>query len=179
MSSVNNNYSAVAKFFHWSVALLIIGNFIGGITLDSHHLYTLHKQSGLVILSLAILRLLWRIVSKYPEKIKTTPIEVATAKLVQLLLYILIFAIPISGILMVQAKGYSLDYFGLFQIPTFIQPQIKAVAHDFKEVHKYLAFGIIGLVCLHIIGAFKNHYFNRNNVLRRMLPKFMSKKIND
>lgn len=177
--STNDNYGAIAKFFHWSIAILVICNVIGGLTLDWHHLYNIHKQSGLAILSLAVLRLLWRMVSKYPQKIKTSAIEVATAKIVQILLYILIFAIPISGILMVQAKGYQLNYFGLFQLPTFVQPQIKAVSHEFKEVHEYLAYGIIALVILHTLGAFKNHYINQNSVLRRMLPKFMIKKIND
>ena len=175
----NNSYGAVAKFFHWSIALLIIGNFIGGLTLDLHHLYLLHIQSGLAILSLAVLRLIWRMISYYPEKIKMTYTEVLLAKIVQVLMYILIFAIPISGILMVQAKGHPLEYFGLFKMPTFVQPQIKEISHQFKEVHEYLAYGIIVLVILHIIGALKHHYINRNNVLRRMLPKFMTKRADD
>ena len=179
MSNTNDNYGIVAKFFHWSIAILVICNFIGGLTLDWHHLYNIHKQSGLAILSLAVLRLFWRIVSKYPEKIKTSTIEVLIARFVQFLLYILIFTIPISGILMIQAKGYPLNYFGLFQLPTLVQPQIKSVAHQFKEVHEYLAYGIIALVVLHVFGALKMHYINRNNALRRMLPKFMIKRSND
>ena len=175
----SNNYNAVAKFFHWAIALLIICNFIGGLTLDLHHLYAIHIQSGLLILTLATLRLIWRIISQYPAKIDTGFIEKSAAQLVQFLLYVLIFAIPISGILMVQAKGHTLEYFGVLQIPTFVQPQIKLVAHQFKEVHEYLAYGIITLVILHVLGALKNHYINRNQVLRRMLPKFMTKKADE
>ena len=56
-SETENNYKTVAKFFHWSMALLIIVNYILGLTLDSTSWYLVHKQIGITILFLCILRI--------------------------------------------------------------------------------------------------------------------------
>lgn len=164
-------YSPIAKFFHWVIAVLIIVNIIIGITLSMNHLKYLHVQIGLSILFLSVLRLLWRVTTIYPNKIDTgKKYEMLLATFVKHSMYILMFAVPISGILMAQAKGHNIRFFNILDIPQFISLQEKSVSHQYKLVHEYLSYIFIALIVLHIIGAFKAHFLDRNSVLSRMLP---------
>ncbi len=63
-----------------------------------NHLKYLHVQIGLS---------LWRLTTIYPDKIDTgKKYEMLLANFVKHSMYILMFAVPISGILMAQAKGH-------------------------------------------------------------------------
>lgn len=42
------------------------------------------------------------------------------ASVVQLSLYVLMFAVPLSGILLSQSAGHSVSFFGLFDLPVLL-----------------------------------------------------------
>ncbi|MDP1615708.1 MAG: cytochrome b/b6 domain-containing protein, partial [Methylococcales bacterium] len=68
------------------------------------------------------------------------------------------------------AAGHQPVFFGLFTLPfPGIQPN-EAFSDLMFQVHKTIAFIIIGLLCLHIAGAIKHHFWDKDAVLRRMLP---------
>jgi cytochrome b561 len=66
--------------------------------------------------------------------------------------------------------------FGLFDWPAFpvLSGMTRSVAHPYHEVfetaHIWLAWGMIGLVPLHILAALYHHFVRRDNALLRMLP---------
>ncbi len=164
-------YGSIAKLLHWLIAVLIIVNIIIGITLSMNHLKYLHVQIGLSILFLSVLRLLWRLTMIYPDKIDTgKKYEMLLADFVKYSMYILMFAVPISGILMAQAKGHNIIFFNILDIPQFISLKEKSVSHQYKLVHEYLSYMFIALIFLHIVGAFKAHFLDKNSILTRMLP---------
>lgn len=170
------NYSPVAKFLHWSIALLIIINYILGLTLDSSSLYNLHEQIGLTILLLIILRIIWRFTSKYPTKLdEVSNNEQFAAIAGQILLYVLMILIPAGGILMTEAHGHSLSYLGIIPIPTFIGKYPIETTHLMKELHLWFAHAIIILAFGHASIAIIHHYFLKDRLLRRMIPNMCNK----
>lgn len=165
------SYGKVAKFFHWSIAALILLNYFIGITLDKNSLYNFHKQTGLCILVLAIMRIIWRILDQYPAPVASLSMyERAGAKLGHLALYGLMIAIPISGVLMVNAYGYPLVFLGVVHIPPVIGMATMEMTHVFSEVHKILANTMIAIVAVHVLAALKHHFISRDEVLLRMIP---------
>ncbi len=173
-----DSYGSIAKFLHWMIALLIVTNYILGITLDDtgFRFITIHKQLGLTILFLVVLRILWRVCSRYPNMAgELSLFEKFAAKSGHMVLYVLMLAIPVFGILMVEAKGYPLQFCGLFNIPVLVSPQTHSVSHQLKLVHEYLAHTIIIFAAFHALFALYHHFISKDSVLLRMLPRFKCK----
>ena len=169
-----NEYNSVAKFLHWAIALLIVLNYIGGLTLGAtgYRFMNLHKQFGMLILLLVVLRFLWRIFSKCPDMAEElSPFEKFVAKTGHCVLYLLMLSIPALGITLVESHGYELKFLGVIDIPKFIQLQPKEISHEIKEFHEYLAHMVIIFAGLHALFALKHHFLNKDSVLLRMIPR--------
>ena len=170
------SYSKTAKTFHWLTALLVLGMlafgfFMGGIEgLARFKAYNLHKSIGITILVLISLRLLWRLTHSYPPSLSShKPWEKILAKLVHFSLYGLLFLMPLSGWTMSSAAGRPVKVFDLFTMPDLVSPD-RELAGFLSSAHWYIAWGIIGLVTLHIAGALKHHIVDKDVTLKRMLP---------
>jgi cytochrome b561 len=171
-------YSSTAIVLHWLIALLIIGNFtlglvmtdIPGLTPTKLRYFSWHKWAGITILALAALRLLWRLFRKPPAYPATMASwQRRAAQLSHALLYVLMFAVPLSGYFYSLAAGVPVVMFGLFPLPVLIDadPLMKPVL---KAVHYWLTMGMAALVVLHVLAAFKHMLVDRDGVMGRMLP---------
>jgi cytochrome b561 len=170
-------WGSIAKTFHWVIALLLIGTLIGGLTMvdmkmspDKFKLYALHKSFGITVLALMLLRFAWRGVDPRPQDVAgMAPVVAFAAHTVHRLLYVAVIAMPISGWVYNSASNFPLQWFGLIQLPALVAPDpgIKHLAH---EVHEALAWTILLLLALHVAGALKHHFIDRDDTLRRMLP---------
>lgn len=182
INTLELSYTRVAKLLHWLIAFLIISNYLIGETREyfsqqvSSALITLHIQFGLSLIVLVVLRIIWRLTHQYPQALVTIhPHEKTLAKVVHLILYVLMLIIPITGAILVQAHGYPLKLWGMLAIPTFIPSQSHAIGDTIKEIHSWLALIIIWLVGLHLVGALKHHFIDKDRTLLRMLPSFRLK----
>jgi cytochrome b561 len=170
-------YTRTAIGLHWLIALLIFAAFPLGVYMhdlplspDKLKLYSYHKWMGITVLTLAALRLSWRAAHKPPPLPATMPSwERLAAQSVHLLLYLLIFAIPLSGWLMSSAKGFQTVWFGVLPLPDLVGKD-KELGKLLEEVHEVLNFILLGLVIFHIAGALKHHFIERDDILARMLP---------
>ncbi|TXH53852.1 MAG: cytochrome b [Bacteroidia bacterium] len=172
----NNNYGKIACLLHWSIAILIIVNFIIALTFHQFQLYAIHIQIGLLVLLLVIIRIIWRSSTQYPIMVQQLSlIEKKGVQIAHLLLYTLMLLIPISGIFLVEAKGYPIRFFGLLDIPRLISIEPHTIAHQIKEIHQWLAYIIIFIAVIHALGALKHHFVDKDNVLLRMLPNHCKK----
>ena len=86
-------------------------------------------------------------------------------------LYVILFAMPLSGWLMSSAKNYSVSWFGAFTWPNLIAPN-EAAFNNLRALHHLLSKLLFAIASLHVLAAFKHHFWNRDNVLVRMLPAF-------
>jgi cytochrome b561 len=86
--------------------------------------------------------------------------------------YLLMLAIPLSGWWMVSASPIGLPtfWFGLFEVPHLPVPSGREPAGVASDVHEILGFAMMGLIALHVAGALKHHFLDRDDVLARMLP---------
>ena len=165
------SYGKFAKFLHWAMATLILLNYFLGLTLGKTELYSLHKQTGLTILTLFMVRVLWRLLSSYPAPVKSlSTVERYAAKLGHLALYLFMLAIPISGILMVNSYGYPLKFWGIFTLPAIINAQSNSTSEMLTKIHEILANTMISFIAAHIFAALKHHIWDKNEVLLRMIP---------
>lgn len=171
-------YTLPAIVLHWLIALLIIGAFtmglvmtdIPGFTPTKLKYFSWHKWAGVTILALATLRLLWRLAHKAPAYPASMPQwQQSSAHHLHALLYILMFAVPLSGYFYTLAAGVPVVYFGMFPLPVLIapNPELKPVL---KLVHFWLNMGLAGAVGLHILAALKHAVIDRDGVMKRMLP---------
>jgi cytochrome b561 len=135
-------------------------------------LYSMHKAVGVTLLGLVVIRILWMLVSRPPVMPAALQRwEVVLAKSTVGLLYLLMLATPIAGYLMSNTGGKPVSYFGLFELPALLGEN-----HDLhellEEVHEFLAFSILALFTLHVAGALKHRFMDKNpdaDVLKRML----------
>lgn len=171
-------YTTTAIIFHWLIALLIVAAFtlglvmtdIPGITPTKLKYFSWHKWMGVTVLALAALRLLWRLKNDPPAYPANMPDwQKSAAGGLHALLYVLLFAVPVSGYFYTLSAGVPVVYFGLFQLPVLIDanPALKPVL---KAVHFWLTMLLAGAVGVHVAAALKHHFVDRDGVLKRMLP---------
>lgn len=172
-------YTRGAIAFHWIIAGLILLNFALAWAADDAPdaergaLLGNHKAIGLAILAFSVLRILWRVTHRAPPFSETLRAwEAAVAKVVHSLFYFLIIAIPFSGWAMSSAAsgGKPVGFFGLFDLPGLPFSQDRERAGVFADVHETLATLALVLLFLHVAGALKHQFLDRDGTLARMIP---------
>lgn len=180
-------YTRTAMTFHWVIAVLIAVNVLLALTWDYYPdagirpAIDTHKSIGITVLGLAIMRLLWRFTHRPPAlPPHHKPWEKFTAHAVHLLLYLIMFGLPLTGWIMdsayKDAASHPMYWFGLFEWPRLpnvmaMDPASKLVVHDnFANFHENLALALYILVFAHIAGALKHQWIDRDRELMRMWP---------
>jgi cytochrome b561 len=184
-ANTDRRWGGVAKTLHWVIALLILSQFVlaelaenaGALkrtnpaaAIEQLTLLARHKSLGITILGLALIRIAWRFGSRTPSDPPTMPPWQRTAARVShTAFYALLFVLPVTGWIMSSASNFPVSWFGLVQLPDLV-----GADHDlhetFEEVHEVLAWTLASLAGLHVAAALKHHFFDRDDVLRRMLP---------
>lgn len=172
-------WGSVSQTLHWLIALLILALGIVGLTMGElpktpkyFWVYTAHKSIGITVLALVVLRLGWRLYAGAPKPVPGVPSwQERIASATHVLLYVLMFAIPLSGWLYDSASGLRpFRWFGLVDVPKLSgpDPQVAAVSHT---LHEYGFWLLIAVVLAHAGAAFYHHMFQRDATLSRMLPR--------
>jgi cytochrome b561 len=170
-------YGVVAQALHWIIAALIVTQFTlawmaDDLPLGMQKLALLarHKSFGMTVLMLAVLRLLWRLFNRPPPMpTAMRPTEKLLAKGMHGLLYGLLFAMPLTGWMMSSAKNYSVSWFGRFTWPDLIGKN-EQMFELLKSTHHLLSWLLLTAAILHIGAALKHHFWDKDDVLTRMLP---------
>ena len=167
-------YGGVAILLHWLLALMIVGSFSVGVYMadlpvspSRLRLYNYHKWAGVTILALSALRLLWRLTHRPPADPPMPAWQARAAHITHGLLYALFFIVPLVGWAYSSAAGFPIVWFGVLPLPDFV-PVDKALAEAIKPWHQRSAMLLAALVLLHVAGALKHHWIDRDGLLRRM-----------
>ena len=167
------------------ISLLAFGKFTA--TLDeTSALYVsfiqLHKSFGITVLLLAALRVIWRMVHTPPAAPTHGPAwQHLAARISHVLLYLLMFALPVTGWVMVSASTLNVDtvLFGVIPWPHLpVLPTLdgrEAIAQLFHTLHEQSGHILIAMVLLHSAAALKHHLVDRDDVLLRMTPVWSSR----
>jgi cytochrome b561 len=171
-------FTIPAIILHWLVAILIAAAFalgitmvdIPGITPTKLKYFSWHKWLGVTVLGLACVRLIWRLTHTSPAYPLSMPAwQQKAAHGLHALLYLLIFAVPVSGYFYSLAAGVPVVYLGIWPMPVLIEadPQLKPVL---KQLHYLLNTMLLACIAVHVLAALKHHFIDRDGVLKRMLP---------
>jgi cytochrome b561 len=168
-------YGLVTRLAHWLMAaaffvLFALGFWMVGLDYYSPY-YTsapdLHRSLGIVFAAALIARFAWVQLSTKPPNPELSRGERITAAIVQWSFYPLLLAISISGYLIATTDGRAVDVFGLFSLPAVITD--RSITDTSGFLHRGLSYATLALAGLHTAAALKHHFWDRNDVLKRML----------
>lgn len=170
-------YTGLAVSLHWLVALALVGAAAVGLYMHELPLsptklkiYAWHKWVGVTIFLLVAVRLLWRARHRPPPAPVAMPAwQRQIAGATHALLYVLMFAVPLSGWLMSSALGFQTVYFGFLPLPDLLAKNTD-LGEFLKVLHRLLNLSLAALVLAHLGAALKHHLLDRDDVLVRMLP---------
>lgn len=170
-------YSAPTRILHWFSAVLILATLpIGVLMLQDglarpiqNLLFILHKNGGVLILVLVLMRLIWRFTTRAPALPPSVPLwQARAAKLVQTALYATLLVMAISGYVRVRAGGFPIEMLDALGLPPLV-PRSDELAATAKTVHANARFVLAGLLVAHI-GAAMRHVLARDGVFDRIWP---------
>jgi cytochrome b561 len=171
-----SRYNGPAIVLHWLLALLIVGAFGVGVYMHELpvspsrlRLYSYHKWTGVTILALSALRLLWRLAHKAPASVPMPGWQAAVAHGTHGALYALFFIVPLVGWAYSSAAGFPIVWFGVLPLPDFV-PVDRALASAIKPWHERTAMLMALLVALHVAGVIKHQFIDRDGLMDRMRP---------
>jgi cytochrome b561 len=167
MTSNQPVWGTMARGLHWGMAALLILQWISG-QWDDLLGEPFHFSLGIVVLLLALFRIVWRLTHKAPERGGPTTLPDRIAGAVHVLFYVVMVALPVTGIIWRQAREKVIDVFGLFSLPQFIEPS-KALARQMHDVHEIGAKVFLVLFILHVLGVLKRVLVEKDDTLKRML----------
>ncbi|MBI3443969.1 MAG: cytochrome b [Magnetospirillum sp.] len=179
--SVQRRYDRVAMALHWVMAATLLGLLVMGFVMTSlkpgsplqFQLYQWHKSVGVTVFALALLRLGWRLCHIPPP----LPAEMAAGERLlahagHWVLYGLMLGMPLVGWAVVSTSPYNIAtiLYGLVPLPHLPLP--RAVNGAAKLAHEAGAWAMIVTVAGHFGAALRHHFWLRDDVLARMLPRF-------
>ena len=168
------HYTRTAIALHWALAAALLANFVLGVSMHELpfsmtrlKLYNWHKWAGILILGASGLRLLWRLRHRPPADLPMPRWQARAAHAAHLALYVLFFAVPLSGWAYSSAAGFPVVVFGVLPLPDFV-PVDRPLADAFKGLHKVFTLSLVAFVLLHVAGALKHQFLDRDGLLQRM-----------
>lgn len=170
--------SKSSRYLHWMMATLILALMAIGfymVNTEAWSLYDWHKSFGLIALLLIVLRIIYRLRRGWPEPVRPYPRhERLASHNVHWLLLVGILALPLTGMRYSGASGHGFGVFGWTLMAenhgdAGVVPHHEALARLGKQVHSILGYGLAFVIGLHLLGALKHHFWDRDDTLRRML----------
>ncbi len=166
---------------HWLVGimmilLLVIGLYMG--ETKTFALYPWHKSFGVLLFAFALLRIIWRIKQGWPPAVGDyAQWEKLLAKSVHYLLLMGTVLMPLSGFVMSAMGGHGVALFGLDLVaanpdpanPGKVLPLNGSLAHLGHEIHELGGSVLIAAVVLHVVGAYKHHFVDKDATMKRIL----------
>ncbi|MEJ6475478.1 cytochrome b [Pseudoalteromonas piscicida] len=185
-----HRYGLVAIVFHWLSALVVFGMFGLGLYMVELSYYdpfyrdglNIHKSTGILLAALILIRMVWKVlnpsVKPVSEATKLEQIQNLVARVVHVILYLGLLTLFATGYLISTSDGRAIEVFNWFSVASM--GELFDNQSDLAgTVHLYVAWGLISVVTLHILGALKHHFINKDQTLVRMLKVLNSKKVED
>ena len=199
LRNTDTGYGSVARFFHWSIAFLILVQFVTIVifrvpgqnpTDFAWEVLSWHKSSGLLILVLCVGRIAWRWYFGLPAwPLNFAEWDKKVSHFTEWGLYASLFVMTLSGILIEITGGYYIPFFGLFFIdnrapyfhagPVSQEESVVAarealsipvLADFFVGLHVVFAYVLVALVAVHVAHVVRHQVDMRDGLLYRMWP---------
>jgi cytochrome b561 len=128
--------------------------------------FNLHKSIGITLLALIAIRVYWRVTHRPPALLSTlTTWERKLATSGHHLLYLLMVAMPVTGLLQAVYSKYGVKWFGMDFIPGLDDKAMRGIFH---EAHELIGIALALLILVHILAALKHRFIDKDETLSRM-----------
>ena len=183
LTNTRERYGRVAQGFHWTIAALFLVNY--PIAFVAHDwprdtgervafvatLFSWHKTIGVTVFALAVLRVAWALMNPRPRLLNAEKrLEAFAASTIHWVLYAAILLLPLAGMVIHWSSVGFAPLYLPFPDHIGLVPSSERVAAVAAVVHKALALAILAAIALHVAGALKHHFVDRDQTLIRMLP---------
>lgn len=170
-------YSTGAMILHWAIAIAVIWDWRLADAAEGaprgQHFAVLqpHFALGMAILVLTVLRLIWRATHRAPAfSSEMAAWERGLARAVHFIFYALLLGLPLMAWIGTSMMNQPIDFFGWFTIPNLPFAANRGVGHELTELHGTLGNVMLWLIVLHVVGALKHQFWDKDRDLYRMLP---------
>ena len=171
------SYDRVMKTVHW-VSLLLVAAAYGAVwashAMSSKQLHVLlvelHRSLGVTVFALTVFRLVWRRRARIPSLPADVPsLQKLAARATEGILYALLLAQPMLGILHTNAQGRRVNFYFLGELPAVVGRN-EVLAHQAIAAHDVVSYLLLTVIAMHAAAALFHHFVRRDNVLNAMLP---------
>jgi cytochrome b561 len=176
-------YGAFTQTLHWLTAILVLVAFIYGLGGSETRVYSvakdferqLHETLGLAVFFLVLIRVVWRLLDQRPEPLPVTRWMGLASKAVQLGLYFLLFAVPLTAIAGAWLEGHPVTLLTGVEIAPLL-PLAHDLGANVANIHTWLGDSILWLAGFHALAAIYHHFLLKDGVLLSMLPRWLTRK---
>lgn len=170
---VNTKWAISVRIFHWLGALLLLVTWVM-IKLDENAVddtyIDFHKSFGFSVLCWTMARLLNRVltVKSAPAKVIMPKWQTGIAHFTHLMLYVCLFAMPLTAIMATMMRGNAIPFFGM-EIAPFIGEN-RETARTLMKLHKDVFWTmLLAFTGLHVLGVLQHQFIKKDNLIKRML----------
>lgn len=178
MPQPDSQYPRAARLLHWGMAVLVLAMIPAGVIMIQpdidrglqNSLFVFHKNTGVLLLLLVLLRALYRWrnpPAPLPDDVPGWQRRIAG--LSHLSLYALLFIMPLAGYTRVKAGGFPIETLDALGVPSLV-PRSDALAEVAKSIHYFGGIAIALLIGLHVAAAAYHGIIRRDGVFSRMWP---------
>jgi cytochrome b561 len=167
-------FPLVSRVLHWLMALMVLAMlFIGtgmaaSVSERYRFLIAIHRPLGLAVLILVAIRLVNRLINPPPPLPDSLPpLQRVAAKASHVLLYALMFIIPLLGWGMLSAAPYPVVIYGSLRLPPIL-PQNPVLYSWLRELHGDFAYLLFAVFLAHLGAALMHGLIRRDGVFESM-----------
>ncbi len=169
-------FAVRSRILHWLMAVMLVAMLFIGVSMVTsltsyHRLLAIHRPLGIAILLLAIARVINRKLTPLPpfsDSMSARERRIASAS--EMLLYTLMFALPLVGWSMLSAGSYPIVMFGSVHLPPIL-PASPALYAVLRKAHTVLAYTLFATFIAHLSGVLLHTLVLKDGLLRRMTWK--------
>lgn len=171
-------YRPPARWFHWTVAVVVLLMIPAGLIMTREGLarpvqdalYLFHKNMGVLLVPVILARIAYRLTHKPPPLPASIPgWQRGAARLSHALLYVLLVVMPISGFIRVRAGGFPIELLDRLGVGPWLAKS-ERVADIAQGIHAVGAFTLIAVLAIHVAAAAQHALIRRDGVWSRMWP---------
>ena len=172
--STQARFPAASRLLHWLMAAMIVAMLFIGVGMAAslspryELLVSIHRPLGIAILVLCVLRMVNRFINPPPELPATLPsLQRFAAKASHILLYALMFIMPLVGWGMLSAARYPIVLYGPLRLPPILPHDLTLYAW-LRDLHAGLAYLFFATFLVHFGAALFHGLIRRDGVLGSM-----------
>ncbi len=175
MVTERRQFTALSRLLHWLMAPMVLSMLCIGVAMvvsvaNYHRLVSIHRPLGISILFLVVIRYVNRRLNApppFPPTMSAQERRAATAS--EMMLYALLFALPVVGWGMLSAAGYPIVLYGSLHLPPILPHSLTLYAF-LRKAHAVLAYLLFLMFIAHLGAILFHTLIVRDGILLRMAP---------